>query len=271
MAPFKKRSYKKRASTKKRSVRGGKRSSAVSSAVKSFVTKQLHGAIEDKCVQINYGSSFGNVLESPDFNAFPMCPLTGYWTIGQGVGQGNRVGNVIKTRRVYLNYIIHPTVYDALTNPNPQPIEVQLMLGYVKNTPCFAPIAGDIGQLFQQGSNVLAPIGNLRDIISVINTDYWTMKKRWTHKVGFASSTGTGSQAPQQYFANNDFKMNIVKRMDITKLIPKTHVFNDANSTTNTKNLFLMYYAVSAMGPLYNSTQLPANIEFWVDFHYEDA
>ena len=254
-----------------KSARGGRKSSGVSSAVKSYVSKTLHSEIENKCVQVNYGSSFGNVAESPDFNPFPMCPLTSYWTINQGVGQGARIGNVIKTRKVYLNYILRPTVYDALTNPNPQPVDVQLMLGYVKNTPCFAPIAGDIGQLFNSGSNVVAPLGSTRDIISVINTDYWVIKKRWNHKIGFAADTGTGSQAPQQYFANNDYKMNAIRKMDITKYIPKSHVFNDANSTTNTKNLFLMYYAVSAMGPLYNATQLPANIEFWVDFHYEDA
>jgi len=59
--------------------------------------------------------------------------------------------------------------------------------------------------------------------------------------------------------------------MDITKHCPVTHVFNDASGTTNTRNLFLMYFAVAADGTNLGSVNLPSNVEFWVDFHYEDA
>jgi len=271
MPGFKKRrSYKPKAS-KKKFARGGRKSSAVSSAVKTYVKRTLHAEIENKCVQISAGNSFGNVNESTDFNAYPMCPLAGYWTVGQGVGQGNRVGNIIKTRKVYLNYVLRPTAYDAVFNPSPRPCEIQLMLGYVKNTPCFAPVPGDINQLFNSGSSIVSPIGTLRDIISVINTDYWTIKKRWTHKIGYSQATGTGGNVANNFFANNDFKFNAVQRIDITKHCPATHVFNDASGTTNTRNLFLMYYAVAADGFNFGATTLPSNIEFWVDFHYEDA
>lgn len=267
---FKKRNAR-RYAKKTKSARGIKKSSGVSSAVKSYVSKTLHASIENKCVQINAGNSFGNVLESPDFNAYPMCPLTSYWNIPQGVGQGSRVGNVIKTRKVYLNYILKPNQYDAATNIIPGPCDVQLMLGYVKNTPCFQPVPGDINQLFNSGSTVVAPVGTLRDIISVINTDYWVIKKRWTHKVGFSSANGTGALPQFQTFNNNDYKYNIIKKMDITKYIPKTHVFNDTSATTNTRNLFLMYYSVLASGGALTPVALPTNIEFWIDFHYEDA
>lgn len=265
-----KRNYRKRGA-KKTSKKYSTKKTSVSLATKKYVNKILHSAIENKCVQINGGSSFAGVQESPDFNAFPMCPLNGYWSISQGVGQGARVGNVIKTRKVTLSYILRPTAYDAAVNPQPQPCEVQLMLGYVKNTPCFAPVPGDINQIFQAGSSVAAPVGTLRDIISVINNDYWVVKKRWTHKIGFATAEGTGGNAASQYFANNDFKMNVVKTIDITKYIPTTHQFNDSSVTTNTKNLFLMYYAVPSNGAAYGATALVSNIEFWVDFHYEDA
>jgi len=267
---FKKRAVKKRG-TRKRSARGGKRSFGVSSSVKSYVKTALSRNIENKCVQINAGNSFGNVRESPDFNAYPMCPLSGYWTVGQGVGQGSRIGNIIKTKRVYLNYVIRPTPYDALANPSPRPCEVQMMLGYVKNTPCFAPIGGDIDVLFNSGSTTVAPVGTLRDIIAVVNTDYWTIKKRWTHKVGYSQAEGTGGNVANEFFANNDFKYNVVKRLDITKHCPTTHAFNDGSGTTNSRGLFLMYYAVAADNFNFTATQLPCNIEFWVDFHYEDA
>jgi len=269
MAGFKKRSRK---TTKKRASRGGKRSSGVSSAVKGYVKKELHSAIETKCVQINPGQlSFGNVAEAPDFNAYPMAPLNTYWTVPQGTGQGNRVGNIIKVRKCTLSYVLRPAQYDALTNPNPQPSEVVMFLGYVRNTPAFAPVPGDINQLFQAGSSSLAPVGSLKDIISIYNTDYWMIKKSWRHKLGFANNAGSGNSPASQSFANNDFKLNVVKRLDITKHMPKTCVFNDTSSTTNTKNLFLMFYAVSTNGGVYSSITLPVNIDYWIDFHYEDA
>jgi len=243
----------------------------ISSAIKSYVKKSLHAEIENKCVQINFGNSFGNVNESPDFNAYPMCPTAGFWTLSAGVGQGARLGNIVRPVKVMLNYILRPLPYDALVTPVPQPSEVQLMLGHLKSCPTDVPNSLDIQNLFQSGSTVAIPSGSLRDIISVINTDYWVIKKRWTHKIGYASSDGTGSNASSQYFANNDFKLNHVKRMDITSMIPKKIVFNDSNASSFSKNLFLMYYAVSASGATYGANTLAANIEFWVDFHYEDA
>ena len=273
--PFfkKRRNYRRKSAPKGRRVtaRRGK-SSAVSVAVKKYVKRTVHANIENKCFQVNPGQlGFGNVNESPEFNAFPCAPLNGFWTISQGVGQGSRVGNIIKVRKTYLNYILRPSPYDATTYPNPQPCMVRLMLGYVKNSPAFTPIASDIQQIFNSGSAVQAPVGTLKDLISVYNTDYWTIKKSWTHKMGFAISGGTGASPGVQSHANNDFNYNAMKRVDITQHMPKTCVFNDTFATTNTKNLFFMFYAVAAGGGTFASTQLPCFIDYWIDFHYEDA
>lgn len=276
--PFKKRVFgrgRAKRPYKKRGIYAKKKTRGVTTAVKKYVKSTIHRQIENKCVQINGGVSFGNYLESPDFNAFPICPLAGIWSIPQGVLQGNRVGNQIKTRKVYLNYIVRPQPYDAVANPLPRPLNIQLMLGYVKNTPCFQPAALDIQQLFQSGSSVSAPIGSNRDIISVINTDYWTIKKRWNHKIGNSNFGGTTASAPDQsqnqFYANNDYKLNAIMRMDITKYVPSLLQFNDSGVTPTSKNLFFMYYAVAATGPTNSATVLPANMEFWIDFHFEDA
>lgn len=247
------------------------RAKKISDAVKTYVKKALHTQVENKSVQINFGNSFGNVLEAPDFNAYPMCPLTGFWSISQGTNSGSRIGNQIKTRKCYLNYVLRPNPYEITFNSNPAPTEVQLMLGYVKNTPCFLPSSLDINVLFQAGSSTAAPVGSFRDIVSVINTDYWVIKKRWTHKIGYASASGTGGNVVNQLYTNNDFKLNVVKRLDITKMVPATYQFNDNSITPTSRNLFLMYYAVNASGAINGSTALPTNIEFWIDYHYEDA
>jgi len=268
---FKKRSYKKRAMTKKRSAPGGRKSSAVSSSVKQYVKRTLHAAIENKCVQVNQSTSFGTVNESPEFNAFPMCPLATYWNINQGVGQGNRVGNVIKIRKVRLNYILRPNPYEPTFNVVTKPLEIQLLLGYVKNTPSFVPVPGDIQQIFQAGSATTAPIGTTRDIISVINKDYWVIKKRWTHKIGYASNTGSNPQAAPQFFANNDFKLNTNINIDLTKYVPKTYTFRDNNSTPTTRGLYMMFQPVYANGNAMASTQVVARFSYMLSVDYEDA
>jgi len=53
--------------------------------------------------------------------------------------------------------------------------------------------------------------------------------------------------------------------------VPKTVTFNDAVSTPQGKNLFFFYQAIRDDGLTAASTQLPVNIEFWIDFKYEDA
>jgi len=268
---FKKRNYRKRVTKKTGKRVALRKSSSVTVGVKSYVNKIVRAQIENKCVQIQFSLAFGNVLEDPGLGAFPMCPLSSYWTINQGVGQGARVGNVIKPRKVMLNYILRPMPYDLATNPNTYPCDIQLFLGYVKNTPSFVPIPGDFSYLFQNGSSSSGPVGNLRDNIAIINKDYWVIKKRWFHKIGYALNDGTGGVAGSQYFANNDYKMAVTKRLDITKFIPKTIHFNDAVATTNNKNLFFFFQAVAANGGLLPATTLSSHIDYWIDFEYEDA
>lgn len=243
----------------------------VSPAIKKYINKTLHTQIENKSVQINGGTAFGNYLQSNTMNAYPMCPLSGYWSISQGVGAGARVGNQIRTRKCMLNYVLRAAQYDATVNPAPIPCEVMLMLGYVKNTPSFAPASVDFGQLFQNGSGVAPPLGTLRDTISVINTDYWVIKKRWGHKIGYSSNQGTGAQAGNQYYANNDFKLNVTRRLDITNFVPALYQFNDGGLSPTSKNLFFMYQAVASSGEQLTATRVPIVIDYWVDFHYEDA
>lgn len=251
-------------------VAGGRKRS-VSVGVKKYVKSLIHRNIENKCVQINGGYSFGNINEDNILNAYPMCPLSLFWTIPQSITQGGRIGNECKVRKVVLNYILRPNFYDVTSNPLPQPSEVQLILGYFKETPSTLPTSTQLSTIFQSGGSSTAPVGSLRDMISVINKDTFHCAKRWTHKIGLADYAGTGSNAGAQFNANNDFKMNVKKVINITKYCPKTLRFNDGGSSTLTKNLFLLQNAVAAGGGVYGASNLPVNIEFWIDFTYEDA
>ena len=268
---LKKSIYRKRRAAPRKRAAAGRRKSSVSVAVKKYVNRTIHSQIEDKSYQVQVTTAFGNYVESPDFNAFPCLPLSGIWGIPLGVSNGQRVGTKIKVRKLYLSYVLRPQPYDAVTNTNTVPTEVRLMLGYVKSNPSELPITTDFAHFFQSGSTSIAPFGNLRDLIAIYNKDYWHISKSWTHKLGFAQNDGTGGSATQQFFTNNDFKLNVVKKIDITNLVPKTLVFNDSTLTTNTKNLFFMYYAVAANGATLGQFTLTNTIDYWLDINYEDA
>lgn len=239
---YRKRNYRKRVTRKtykKRAV--GKRSSSVSAGVKKYVKKELHKNIENKVMNVAVANAFGNILQNSNMNVFPMTPYTGYLVISQGITQNARIGNKVSTRRVMLNYCMVPKPYDATTNPLCRPQEIDMFLGYVKGTPSTLPVATDFNNLYQVGSTSLGPQGELPDLIADINTDYWVIKKRWRHKLGYADVTGTGASPGSQYYANNDFKFNVVKKLNITKFCPKTLVWNDASNTPTSRGLFFFY------------------------------
>lgn len=247
----------------------------VSQAVKKYVKRTIHSNIENKVANINSGDNFGNISNNPILGSYPMLPLTGYWTVSQGVTSNTRNGNQLKVRKVMLNYVLRPMIYQATTNPYACPCEIDLFLGYVKRSPASLPTSTDIGNLFQNGASVLAPVGALPDLISDINKDYWHIAKRWRHKIGFSNNNGTGSTTPisaqTQYFQNNDFRMNEVRKLDITRHLPTKNIkFNDADGTSQ-KNLFFFYQALYADGTVMTSLIEPIHIDFWIKFEYEDA
>lgn len=270
MAPKKSSSGKTKTRGRKRGAARG-RKSGVSLAVKKYVKRAIHVNVENKTQTVNYSGNFGNASANASLYTYPVTPYTGFMTVGQGITQNTRIGNEIKIRKAYLRYVLRPLGYNASTNVNPVPIQVEMFLGRTRLCPGDIPVAGDFTVLFQNGSSSIGPVGTLKDLISNVNTDYWTVKKRWSHKLGFGEYAGTGSIAQQQFFSNNDFKLNVVKKLDITKYYPKTLKFNDATNQVQGPGLFLWYQAISANGNDSGSTQLTANIDFWIDIQYEDA
>jgi len=265
------RKFRKAVRRAKPRARVGRKTGGVTKAVKRYVKRTFASQTENKRANINSAATFGNVAHNATLNAYPMLPYTGYWSIGQGVTQGTRIGNQVKVRKLMLNYVLRPMPYNATTNVVPQPTEVDLFLGYLNQNSGTLPVAADISNLFQSGAGVAAPVGTLRDLISSINADYWTIKKRWRHKIGYAAYGGTGTDAPSQSYTNNDFKLNVVKKLNITNLVNKNLKFNDATSSVQGKNLFFMFQAVASSGGAFSATTTPCNIEFWIDLEYEDA
>lgn len=258
-------------SKKYRTVRKPRVVRSVPLKVKQYVKKAIALKAENKSTVVTFNNTFGSILESPDMGMYPILWYTGYHTLAQGVLDGNRIGNRVNIRKVMLRYVLNPQEYSATFNPNPLPTHIQLFLGRVKQSKSVLPSTTEIGRLFNAGSIAYGPAGNLSDLNAIINDDYWDIKKKWTHKLAFAEYAGTGSVPGQNYFANNDFKLNHVRTLDITRYVQKMVTFDDSNATVQNGNLFFFYQAIAANGGSTGASIVNSRINFSIEIQYEDS
>lgn len=189
--------------------------------------------------------------------------------ITQSTGQDGRIGNQIKVKKATMRYVLLPTAYNAVSNPTPTPLEVIIWIGRVKRY-ISAPTATDFNNFYQFGNTSFAPAGSLFDITYPVNKDYWTVSKRIVHKIGFASATGSGPNAAQEFYANNDYSYNVVRSIDITKCLASSYVFNDGSNDPSNSQTYMWMEAISATGAVLNATTLCATINYTIDFEYSD-
>lgn len=243
----------------------------VSKVVRKYVKKEIAKQAENKVINIEQAREFGSYLDSNTMNAFPLTPyITLFPSPTLGVNSNQRIGNECRTRRVTLNYVLRPTPYNATFNPLPVPVHVQFYLGYVKQASGVLPVSADFTAFYQNGSSSLAPSATLSDLIADVNTDKFTILKSWVHKIGFQNSNGTGANVGWSTYSNNDFRLNVVKKMDITKMYPKILRFDDATQSLQGRGLFMWYQAVSANGLALAANIRPVAIDFWVKLEFED-
>lgn len=258
-----KRLYKKRTAAKKPAARKTRMA-----PIKRMVNRMIHKNIENKIEQF---SSQNNIISSYAYNtSLFVLSCIPYNQILQGLGQGDRIGNTIRPRSVYFNYVLHPIPYAAVGNPSPVPQDVMIFFGKVKNSRAQQPISTDFAKLWQAGDSSRGPFSTTLDMIQDVNKDWFTVYKIMRHKVGTANTQGTGGSATAQYYANNDYKFNVVRRLNITKYVPKVIKFNDTTAQNTNDGLWMWAMCVNADGTT-NSTYTPLYMDVTLNFSYEDA
>lgn len=245
-----------------------RRAKKVSKSVKTYVKRVIHQNVENKRASTGGNNIITAYNVSSNILAIPLSPISTYLTIAQGVGQGDRTGNSIVLRKVVFRYVLTPSVYNASLNPTPTPQMVKFWFGYTRAAPLTQSTSA-VG-FFQSGDTSITPGGYLSDMLRSINGDLFKMFTSRTFKLGNADYSGLGSQANQQYNTNNDYKLNHIGSIDVTKYMIKKVKFNDTtNNQSNGHGLFLYATTVRADG-LTNSAN-PVTLDWWLDYEYEDA
>jgi len=240
---FKKKTYKKRTKVTK--------AKASTKLIRNIVKKTLVREAEKKTV--SYQNTFDFSMQN--IGQFPILQTgnitTDSFTIAQGAGQADRIGNIIKLHKVTLDLIIFPLGYDSQTNINVTPQEVRMILASNRNSLTLPPPASG---MFNYGDLSQDPQQTLMDQILSINTDKWIVKKQRFAKIGYSLLPGN----PNNVLPNNDFKLNHKMKLDITKYCPSHMRWNDTSKIPYNSNLYLTFITSTADGTSTASTQTKA-------------
>lgn len=239
-----------------------------------MLSKQIVRAKEVKHAFKNQIFDFGSYNAPNDtftqtWRVISLAIDGGGLAIPQGVQDGQRIGNNIRIKKVMLkaNFVPVPVTGE---NPIPRPQVCKIYFGYSK--PQLALSRGELPSaaldFFKVGGTNAAPQGDIRDLNKSINTDLYTIvKKSRNMKVG--NSRYFQSQLADQDFNNNDFGLFKSYSADLTKFYHKTQRFNENDTGSSNRGLYMYVTCVDATGT--QSTSLPMQMSYELCISYTDS
>lgn len=238
-----------------------------------MIKREISKAAENKTFQVFNDNYLIYPSNAPGFDAniIPVSPSSGaYLNISQGIGQGQRVGNRIKLKKLAIKGIVTPTAYNATSNLTPAPCYVKLTFFYDKEDGQAVPTPQTNGDYLQFG-NASVPLGNrLFDHMSPVNADRYRVLTTRILKVGYSSYAGTGAVATQGNFANNDFKMSAMFSVNLLPHAVKEVVYRDTANNPTSRGIYMMAQPVYANGTGMAETQIPCKMTYAITVEYED-
>lgn len=251
--------------------------------IERVVKKILSRNVENKMRQ-NGGIAQIGPTNGAGFQTNDIIPLTPYYEAGlsiaqnlditQGTGVSNRVGNSIKTRSGYLRAVLYPAPYSATLNPTPRPVIVTQWIFKLKSgiTDSTGNVLGVLlSTYFKDQNSSVAVQNSLSDTVLKVNPDYINLLSRKTYKLGYAADAGTGANATNQNYANNDYKHNHIIKMPTTRFLRKQIRYTDNNAQPLTSTTWMVFTVAYADGSAMPATHVPAYINWEHDYQFEDA
>lgn len=242
-------------------------------SVKKVVRQEIARNVENKTVQhFDYDQRLYavNNVSFPTDNIWPVGLDPGSLIVNQGVTQSQRIGNVIKTKKLIFKGTLVPLPYESTLNPAPQPVQGTIWIFYDKKNPTELPNVQANNDWFQNGAASKGFQNDLTDNWSPVNTDRYRVVAKKHFKLGFASYNVNAPAAQFQY-ANNDFKLNVNFSFDLTKHYPKFVKFEDNSTVPTTRGLFCMITYALANGGTVPSAAYMVGAQWMLDYQFEDA
>jgi hypothetical protein len=218
-----------------------------------------------------YNCTIGGASPGPWQNTIlPLSPYTAYCAIAQGAGDSGRVGNKIRIVKAVFRGSFAPLPYNATTNTAPTPATVRMVMFYDKESSPNLPAPG--ADFVKISGSSQALFSDCRDNSCYFNTERWPILHDSSHKVGYAYAEGTGLNANNEAFTNNDFSFMQRFEIDVTKHMPSEYVFSDNSTIPTTRGLFVAFIANSAVLGTTTATQGYCQLlDYSIMIEYEDV
>lgn len=276
------RIYCKRPATKRNTIRKAfnkKRNTNITRVVK----KVLAHTAETKVLQTSGSLSVKNIntnTTQAQFDGAYFIPTpqgainlsigAGYPLLVNGVAQDQRIGDEVKVKGTYINYIAYPKPYDATFNPTPAPqiLMMFLLKPKIGNANGFGIDQFKIGNsatLFENMSNTDSGLnGGLTDLIRKIDKDNYQILAMKQHKLGFAGNLNTSNQLST--LPNNDFKAFVRGRFKI----PSYNLKFSRTDFPQTMNTILFCTTIRADGTTQASSLIPCQVDYNCSVYFTD-
>lgn len=195
-------------------------------------------------------------------------------SIQQGTDSDNRIGSRILMKSGIARLFFSANAQDNVYNQFPQPMMVQVFVGYDRTTSNGQPSAS-LPQFYEVNGISVSPTGNVLDTFRKINKERYVIFNRRTYKIGnaeyFGAGSGSGQAVSRQYYTNNDFKLTQRATFDYTKHLIKTVKYSDDGDTTpTTRQVWMWWITTPLTGTLTGGArQITLNMEAVVK--YTDA
>lgn len=234
------------------------------------VKKVVNTMIETKTLTVRANAPIvpytgANAAACDSANVIPFDPV-----INQGTGESNRISNLITMKSCYLRYMITLNATSGIYPAVPQLIKVVFFYDRadVNSTP--TPY---VNANFIDNNNASQGFsGTLGDAFYRYNEDRYRILGSRTHKLGYASATGTNPDASRQYFTNNDSHLFIMGKVDCSDWIIKKQKFNDNLGTAETRKLYMLLITMSQNGEVWPAgTPNPCVFRYEMDYKFTDA
>lgn len=230
--------------------------------VKSVIKKMA----EHKTIQYSTQANiFGYNAAGQGLLQFQLTPVSGMLNITQGTGQADRIGNQVRVVKATLKYVLSAAPIDATYNVTAVPQDVRFMITSNRQSRVLSPA---VSTFFQNGDSSAAPTSNMQDMIQFVNKDMTTVHKDWRHKVGANNYTATSSD-------NNDYRLNVMKTVDLTKYYPKVLTWNDTSTTISEQSKWLTILMapanLSVIDTTGTATFKTAFINYIISLTFEDV
>jgi hypothetical protein len=255
--------------------------------VKAVVDKLSETKIANYSVNAAQLTAFGsNTYSTLNVKIITPSNATGsLYNIAQGVGQGNREGNRIRTVSAEMRGVVHiNTTFNLTNNYNMCPLYVAVYIFRLKGayTDGVTNVTTYMANsFFQAGNTSVGMLGLLNDLTRTINSDQFTLLKKRVFKVGTqyvtsATASGTTNITDQQ-FSDGSVGISRMFKINLTKIFPKIFSYNDTDNAAVNKPIYMAWvpfrvdgnYIVNSAGN--QNATIPAYIDYAIDYRYKDV